>query len=180
MLTCGLSPDPQISDGIYVVKNNQVTISLRNNSPHRMLLNSHNPIKGLAGHKLEFVRQQVKALNTDPNKQYQENLTSWHFSTKTYKMINGIQDIPTKEDCQDNLNSDNDSNYRWSIKSEEHHKPNGNGNTVSPRKESPDLVPWSKGPDPRGRRGDSSDDDYKLFPFLDERSEPTQERKQRI
>ena len=30
-----------------------------------------------------------------------------------------------------------------------------------------DFVPWSKGPDPRGRRGDSSDDDYKPDPFLD-------------
>jgi hypothetical protein len=30
-----------------------------------------------------------------------------------------------------------------------------------------DLVPWTKGPDPRGRRGDSSDDDYKPDPFLD-------------
>jgi hypothetical protein len=163
MLTCGLSPDPQISDGIYVVKNNQVKISLRNNSKHRMLLNSHNPIKGLAGHKLDFVRQKVEALNSDPKMQYQDNLKSWHFSTKTYKMINGIQDLQTKEDCQDHLNSDNDSNYRWSIKSEDHHEPNGNRNTVSQRQESPDLVPLSKGPDPKGPRGNSSEEDPDIY-----------------
>ena len=55
-VTSGMCPHPQVADGIYPVRYNQIQIVVRNGSEKVLTIGTNQQIQGLHGHTLNFIK----------------------------------------------------------------------------------------------------------------------------
>jgi hypothetical protein len=55
-VTSGMCPHPQVPDGIYPIKYNQIQIVVRNGNQKSLKIGTNQQIQGLHGHTLNFIQ----------------------------------------------------------------------------------------------------------------------------
>jgi hypothetical protein len=88
ILTGGLSPDPQVQDGVYKVTNSSLTISIRNNSNKEMIIHKNEIIRGVDVHSWRFVKRIMLEREGNSTDTDQFNFSQWHFEAKAFKLMN--------------------------------------------------------------------------------------------
>ena len=88
IMTGGLSPYPQIQDGIYQVTNSSLTIIIKNNSNKDMIIKRHEIIRGVDVHTWKFVRKSMSKQEGISIDMDHFNLNHWHLEAKAFKNRN--------------------------------------------------------------------------------------------
>jgi hypothetical protein len=88
IMTGGLSPYPQIQDGIYQVTNSSLTIIIKNNSNEDMIIKRHEIIRGVDVHTWKFVRKSMSKQEGISIDMDHFNLNHWHLEAKAFKNRN--------------------------------------------------------------------------------------------
>jgi hypothetical protein len=90
-VTSGMCPHPQVADGIYHIRHNQIQIRVRNGNKKSLKIGTNQRIKGIHGHTLNFIQLHLQNTNHshDP---LCSDLEQWHFISKTYIRMIALQD----------------------------------------------------------------------------------------
>jgi hypothetical protein len=88
ILTGGLSPYPQVQDGVYQVTNSSLTITIRNNSNEDMIIHKNEIIRGVDVHSWKFVKRIMLEREGNSTDIDHFNFNQWHFEAKAFKLMN--------------------------------------------------------------------------------------------
>jgi hypothetical protein len=88
IMTGGLSPYPQVQDGIYQVTNSSLTITIKNNSNEDMIIHKNEIIRGVDVHSWKFVKRIMLEREGHSTDTDQFNFSEWHFEAKAFKLMN--------------------------------------------------------------------------------------------
>jgi hypothetical protein len=81
-VTSGMCPHPQVPDGIYPIRYNQIQIVVRNGNQRSLKIGTNQQIQGLHGHTLNFIQSHLQKHNhSDP---LCSHIEQWHFISKTH------------------------------------------------------------------------------------------------
>ena len=88
ILTAGLSPYPQLPDGVYHVSNSRLEINVRNNSDQTMIVDKNEQIKGVDCHNWRFVKRILMEREGNSSETEHLDFSQWHLEAKTFKKMN--------------------------------------------------------------------------------------------
>ena len=92
-VTSGMCPHPQVADGIYPIRYNQIQIRVRNGNQKSLTIGTNQQIQGVHGHTLNFIQLHLQKQNTDHNDDpLCSDVEQWHFISKTYIRMIALQD----------------------------------------------------------------------------------------
>jgi hypothetical protein len=88
ILTAGLSPYPQLQDGVYHVTNSRLEIHVRNNSDQTMVIEKNEQIRGVDCHNWRFVKRILMEREGNSTEIEHFDFSQWHLEAKTFKKMN--------------------------------------------------------------------------------------------
>ena len=88
ILTAGLSPYPQLQDGVYQATNSSLKIQIRNNSDEDMVIEKNEIIRGVDVHSWRFVKRILMEREGNSTEIDNFNFSQWHLEAKTFKIMN--------------------------------------------------------------------------------------------
>jgi RNA recognition motif-containing protein len=88
ILTAGLSPYPQLQDGVYHVTNSRLEIQIRNNSDQTMVIEKNEIIRGVDCHSWRFVKRILMEREGNSTEIDHFDFSQWHLEAKKFKIMN--------------------------------------------------------------------------------------------